>query len=151
MRLQLKRNQTEQCCGSGSGIQCFFTLLNPGWIFSGSQIQIVCFFGENFLRILGLWFFLLIKLFTEAIRSKKKVGFNFHPSFSVPTVGSGIRCFFYPHDPESGSRMKNWGIRNKKNIPDPQHRNSTCEKWRTRCPLGQTNFTQRAWFRMNMA
>jgi hypothetical protein len=27
----------DQCCGSG--IQCFFTPLDPGWIFSGSRIR----------------------------------------------------------------------------------------------------------------
>jgi hypothetical protein len=34
-----------------------------------------------FLRILVLLFFLLIKIVPETIRSKKKVGFIFHPSF----------------------------------------------------------------------
>jgi hypothetical protein len=78
-----------------------------------SRIQRMMFFGEIFLRILVL--FLLIKLVPETIRSKKKVGFIFHPSF-LCTVGSGIQCFFTPF----GSGMKNLGIRDK-NIPDPQH------------------------------
>jgi hypothetical protein len=38
------------------------------------------FFGEIFLRILVLLFFVLVP---ETIRSKKKVGFIFHPSFYV--------------------------------------------------------------------
>jgi hypothetical protein len=41
------------------------------------------FFGEIFLNILVLQFFLLIKLAPETIKSKKKVGFIFHPYFYV--------------------------------------------------------------------
>jgi hypothetical protein len=33
-----KQPDWSQCCGSGSGIRCFFTPLDPGWIFSGSRI-----------------------------------------------------------------------------------------------------------------
>jgi hypothetical protein len=65
------------------------------------------FFGEIFLRILVLLFLLLIKLVPGTIRSKKKIGFIFHPSFYVPEQkdpGSGA---FLPQ----GSGMKNLGIR----------------------------------------
>jgi hypothetical protein len=41
------------------------------------------FFGEIFLRIPVLYFFLLIKLAPETIKSMKKVGFIFHPYFYV--------------------------------------------------------------------
>jgi hypothetical protein len=58
------------------------------------------FFGEIFLRIFVLLFFLLITLDPETIRNKKKVGFIFHPSFYVQwDPGS---CAFYPQDPDPG-------------------------------------------------
>jgi hypothetical protein len=42
------------------------------------------FFGKIFSRILVfLFIFLLIKLVPETMRSRKKVGFIFHPSFHV--------------------------------------------------------------------
>jgi hypothetical protein len=50
------------------------------------------FFGEIFLNYLKnpcSFIYLLIRLAPETIRSKKKVGFIFHPSFI--TVGSRIR------------------------------------------------------------
>jgi hypothetical protein len=74
----------------------FFRIPDPEGMFSVR-------FALEFL----FFFYLLIKLVPETIRSKKKVDFIFHPSFYVP--GSGA---FLP----LGSGMKNLGIR----IRDPR-------------------------------
>jgi hypothetical protein len=64
-------------------------------------------FWLDFLKNPCSFIFLLIKLVPETIRSKKKVGLIFHPSFYVGTVGSGGSGSFLP----PGSWMKNLGIR----------------------------------------
>jgi hypothetical protein len=88
----------------------FFRISDPGFRIEG------IFFGEIFLKILVLlFFFLLIKLAAETIRSKKKVCFIFHPScylrydpgsgaFLPP--GSGVKKF---RDPAPGSGIKHPG------------------------------------------
>jgi hypothetical protein len=42
------------------------------------------------------FYFLLIKLVPETIRSKKKVAFIFHPSFYVPVQKDPGSCAFLP-------------------------------------------------------
>jgi hypothetical protein len=71
----------KQCCGSGA----FYPLdMGSGMNFFRSPDPEGMFFGEIFFRSLFFYFyFLLINLVPETIRSKKKVGFNFHPSFYV--------------------------------------------------------------------
>jgi hypothetical protein len=61
-------------------------------------------------RILVLLFFLLIRLAPKTIRSKKKVGFIFHPSFYYSRIRDE-NCW----DPDPGFGVKNLGIR----IRDP--------------------------------
>jgi hypothetical protein len=76
----LIRNHSDAFCVADPGAGAFLSLgSGPGMNFFripdlGSRGYV---FGEIFLRIL----FLLIKLVPETIRSKKKVGFIFHPSF----------------------------------------------------------------------
>jgi hypothetical protein len=71
--------------GSGSGMY-FFRI--PGLGSRGYRMFFLC----DFLKNPCSFIFLLIKHVSETIRSKKKVGFIFHPSLC--TVGSGIRYFF---------------------------------------------------------
>jgi hypothetical protein len=47
---------------------------------------------------------LLIKLAPETIKSKKKVGFNFHPIFMYSRIRDPV--LFYPTDPVSGIRIR---------------------------------------------
>jgi hypothetical protein len=57
------------------------------------------------------FYFLLLKLVPETIRSKKKFGFIFHHSFYVQYSRIQDPVLFYPQDQGSGFGMKNLGIR----------------------------------------
>jgi hypothetical protein len=58
------------------------------------------FFGEIFLFLVLLFF--TNKFLPETIRSKKKVGFIFHPSFYVQYCRIRNPVLFYPQDPDPG-------------------------------------------------
>jgi hypothetical protein len=55
--------------------------------------------------------FLLIKLAPETIKSKKKVGFIFHPSLMYSRIRDPL--LFHPPDPGSGSGKLGIRIRDK--------------------------------------
>jgi hypothetical protein len=66
-------------------------------------------FWRDFLKNPCSLIFLLKKLAPETIKSKKKVGFIFHPYFYVQLdPGSEIRdpVLFHPSDPGSGSGIR---------------------------------------------
>jgi hypothetical protein len=80
---KLSLTYTQRC---GSVSLNFFTLWNrdpdPGRIFSGSRIQRGCFWVRFSYESL-FFYFLLIKLAPETIRSKKRVGSICHAAFYV--------------------------------------------------------------------
>jgi hypothetical protein len=133
------RERRRQCCGSGSGIRCFFDpwtrIRKRFFLDPGSQIHIfdslvTNFSGKKFYNSLktGPNFFLqnfknkIIFNFLKFVATKKGFTTNFFSPFSLVAVfGSGIR------GPRSGiwdpgSRMgKNQDSGSGINIPDPQH------------------------------
>jgi hypothetical protein len=95
---------------SDPGSGPFYSLdLISGMNFSRIPNPVEMFFGEIFFKNPCSLIFLLIKLVPETIRSKKKVGFIFHPPFMYSRIRDPV--LFYPQDPGSGSGMKNLGIR----------------------------------------
>jgi hypothetical protein len=90
----LKHLGRNQCCGSGFGIRCFFSPWirdpDPGWIFSESRIQGVCFWWD-FLKNPCTLIFCTNKTCSWNYKKQEKSWFYFSSLF-LCTVGSGIRC-----------------------------------------------------------